>query len=195
MSHPHRHREVERLLVGVSGSAAVFNILSYLVVLRGTLTKEVRVIMTAAADALLPATTVAHVCDGVFLDGPPGVEKRPGHLELARWAEAFVILPASANLLGQAANGLAPNLLTTTILASAEPVIFCPNVNDAMWRKPAVQRNVETLRADGHLVIQPERAMVYEVESGEMQQSWAMPDPERLAERLKDILDRRRYGA
>ncbi len=186
---------MERLRVGVSGSAAVFNLLSYLVVLRGTLTKEVRVIMTAAADALLPATTVAHVCDGVFLDGPPSVEKRPGHLELARWAEAFVILPASANLLGQAANGLAPNLLTTTVLASAEPVIFCPNVNDVMWRKPTVQRNVETLCADGHLVIRPERAMVYEVESGEMQQSWAMPDPERLAERLKDILDRRRNGA
>ncbi len=195
MSHPHGQRQMERLLVGVSGSAAVFNLLSYLVVLRGTLTKEVRVIMTAAADALLPATTVAHVCDGVFIDDPPSVEKRPGHLELARWAEAFVILPASANLLGQAANGLAPNLLTTTILASAEPVIFCPNVNDVMWRKPAVQRNVETLCADGHLVIQPERAMVYEVESGEMQQSWAMPDPERLTERLKDILDRRRNGA
>ncbi|MDP9437858.1 MAG: Mersacidin decarboxylase [Actinomycetota bacterium] len=195
MSHPHGQRQMERLLVGVSGSAAVFNLLSYLVVLRGTLTKEVRVIMTAAADALLPATTVAHVCDGVFIDDPPSVEKRPGHLELARWAEAFVILPASANLLGQAANGLAPNLLTTTILASAEPVIFCPNVNDVMWRKPAVQRNVETLCADGHLVIRPERAMVYEVESGEMQQSWAMPDPERLTERLKDILDRRRNGA
>ena len=44
-------------------------------------------------------------------------------------------------------------------------------------------------------MIQPERAMVYEVESGEMQQGWAMPDPKRLAERLKEILDRRRNGA
>jgi hypothetical protein len=51
------------------------------------------------------------------------------------------------------------------------------------------------LRADGHRMIQPERAMVYEVESGEMQQGWAMPDPKRLAERLKEILDRRRNGA
>ncbi|CAA9436811.1 MAG: hypothetical protein AVDCRST_MAG01-01-3326 [uncultured Rubrobacteraceae bacterium] len=64
-----------------------------------------------------------------------------------------------------------------------------------MWRKPAVQRNVETLCADGHLMIQPERARVYEVEAGEMQESWAMPDPERLAERLKDILYGRRNGA
>jgi len=176
------------LLVGASGSAAVFNLLSYLVVLRATLAREVRVIMTAAADALLPATTVAHVCDGVFLDSVHGLEKRPGHLELARWGDAFVVLPASANVIGQAANGIAPNLLTTTILASSEPVIFCPNVNDTMWSKKAVQRNLETLRRDGHLVIQPERAMIYEVESGEMQESWAMPDPEKLVERLREVL-------
>lgn len=145
--------------------------------------------MTSAADAMLPATTVGYVCDGVFLDDmPPGLEKRPGHLELARWSDAFVVLPASANVIGQAANGIAPNLLTTTILASPKPVIFCPNVNDAMWSKKTVQRNVEMLQEDGHLMIQPELTMVYEVESGEMQQSWAMPDPEQLVERLRAIL-------
>ena len=186
--HGARERQIERLLVGVSGSAAVFNLLSYLVVLRAGFAREVRVVMTSAANALLPASTVAHVCDGVFLDAAPGLEKRPGHLELARWSEAFVVLPASANLIGQAANGTAPDLLTTTILASTRPVVFCPNVNDAMWTKKAVQRNVETLMKDGHLVIQPTRAMVYEVESGEMQQSWAMPDPEQLVKRLNEVL-------
>ncbi len=146
-------------------------------------------IMTSAADAILPATTVAYVCDGVFLDGiPPGLEKRPGHLELARWSDAFVILPASANVIGQAANGIASNLLTTTILASTMPVIFCPNVHESMWTKRALQRNIETLERDGHHVIQPELTMVYEVESGKMQESWAMPDPEKLVERLRDIL-------
>lgn len=145
--------------------------------------------MTSAADAMLPASTVAYVCDGVFLDSTPlGLEKRPGHLELARWSDAFVVLPASANVIGQATNGIAPNLLTTAILASTRPVIFCPNVHEAMWSKRAVQRNIETLEGDGHLVIQPERTMVHEVESGEMQESWAMPDPEKLVERLRDIL-------
>lgn len=162
--------------------------LSYLVVLRATFAREVRVVMTAAANSLLPASTVAHVCDGVFVDSVPGLEKRPGHLELARWSDAFIVLPASANLIGQAANGIAPDLLTTTILASTRPVVFCPNVNDVMWSKKAVQRNVETLTEDGHLVIQPELAMVYEVASGEMQQSWAMPDPEQLVERLCELL-------
>jgi len=109
-------------------------------------------------------------------------------MELARWSDAFVVLPASANVIGQAANGIASNLLTTTILASDRPVVFCPNVSPVMWSKKAVQRNVETLIDDGHLVIQPELAMVYEVESGETQESWAMPDPETLVERLRAIL-------
>jgi phosphopantothenoylcysteine synthetase/decarboxylase len=61
-------------------------------------------------------------------------------------------------------------------------------MTDAMWSKKAVQRNVETLLEDGHLVIQPELAMVYEVESGKMQQSWAMPDPEQIVKRLRELL-------
>lgn len=147
--------------------------------------------MTSAANAMLPASTVAHVCDDVFLDSTqPELKKRPGHMELASWSDAFVVLPASANVIGQAANGIAPNLLTTTILACTGPVIFCPNVSSVMWSKKVVQRNIETLIGDGHLVIQPELAMVYEVESGEMQESWAMPDPETLVKRLRDTLRR-----
>lgn len=141
--------------------------------------------MTPAAHAMLPAPTVAFASDGVFLDDAPTVEKKPGHVELANWSDVFLILPASANTLGQAANGIAPNLLTTTILASPRPVIFCPNINDVMWNKTAVQRNVNTLREDGHIVMEPERAMVYEVDSGEMRESWALPEPERLVERLQ----------
>jgi phosphopantothenoylcysteine synthetase/decarboxylase len=108
---------MDRLLVGVSGSVAVLNLPSYLATLRAELAREVRVIMTAAAASMLPPSTVALVCDAVFLDQEPTVEKRPGHIELARWCEMFVVLPATANVIGQTANGLASNLLTTTILA------------------------------------------------------------------------------
>jgi phosphopantothenoylcysteine synthetase/decarboxylase len=82
---------------------------------------------------------------------------------------------------------MAPNLLSTIILASPRPDIFCPNVHAVMWSKPAVQRNVETLRGDGHLIIEPELALAYEVDSGEMRESWVIPDPERLVERLREI--------
>jgi phosphopantothenoylcysteine synthetase/decarboxylase len=112
------------------------------------------------------------VCDAVFLDQEPTVEKRPGHIELARWCEMFVVLPATANVIGQSANGLGSNLLTTTILASPKPVVFYPNVNDVMWSKAAVQRNVDTLRGDGHIVIEPELAIAYEVDSGRRERAW-----------------------
>lgn len=178
---------MDRLLVGVSGSVAVLNIPAYLAALRAGVAKEVRVIMTSTAASIMPPSTVALVCDEVFLDQVPTVEKRPGHIELARWSEMFLVLPATANVIGQAANGLGANLLTTTILASQKPVIFFPNVHEAMWSKPAVQRNVETLRNDGHVVVEPEVATAYEVDSGEMRESLAMVEPSEVIRLLGEL--------
>ena len=178
---------MDRLLVGVSGSVAVLNLPAYLATLRADLAGEVRVIMTRQAALMLPPSTVALLCDRVFLDQEPTVEKRPGHIELARWGEMFVVLPATANVIGQAANGLGSNLLTTTILASPGPVVFFPNVHEDMWDKPAVQRNVETLRGDGHVVAEPRVATAYEVDSGEMRESLVMPEPAEVIRLLREL--------
>jgi phosphopantothenoylcysteine synthetase/decarboxylase len=178
---------MDRLLVGVSGSVAVLNLPAYLSTLRAELAGQVRVIMTRQAARMLPPSTVALICDGVFLDREPTTVREPGHIELARWAEMFVVLPATANVIGQAANGLGSNLLTTTILAATGPVVFCPNVHPAMWNKPAVRRNVEALRRDGHAVIEPIVAAAYEVDSGEMLESLVLPEPSLLARQLEKI--------
>lgn len=178
---------MDRLLVGVSGSVAVLNLPSYLAALRAELARQVRVIMTRQAARMLPPSTVALICDEVFLDQEPTTVRRPGHIELARWAEIFVILPATANVIGQAANGLGTSLLTTTILAAPEPVVFCPNVHPDMWNKAVVQRNIETLRQDGHTVIEPIVATAYEVDSGELQESLVLPEPSLLAQQLEKI--------
>jgi phosphopantothenoylcysteine synthetase/decarboxylase len=77
------------------------------------------------------------------------------HLDLTRWADLMLVMPATANVLGKAAAGIADDVLTTCILAATSPVVFVPSMNDAMWVKPAVQRNVATLRADGYGVIPP----------------------------------------
>ena len=167
---------------------------SYLATLRAVLAREVRVIMTATAASILPPSTVALICDGVFLDEKPKIPKKPGHIELANWCDMFVALPASANLLGMVANGIAPNLLTSAILASPKPVVFCPNLNATMWHKAAVQRNVQTLRADGHVVVDPELTMAYEVDTGEMRESWVIPDPEQHIERLQQIRRRPEFS-
>lgn len=179
---------IDHLLVGVSGSIAILNLPTYLVALRATFAGEVRVIMTAAAAQLLSPSTVALLCDEVLLDEEPTSQKKPGHVELANWADMFLILPASANILGQVANGLAQNLLTTTILASPIPVIFCPNLNQTMWSKKAVQRNLRTLAEDEHLVVEPERAPAYEVATGEVADTLVLPEPDVLVRHLKSML-------
>jgi phosphopantothenoylcysteine synthetase/decarboxylase len=179
---------IDRLLVGVSGSIAILSLPTYLVTLRTAFARDVRVIMTASAARMLPPETVALLCDDVFLDEPVASHKKVGHIELANWADMFLILPASANTLGQAANGLATNLLTSTILGSPTPVVFCPNLNATMWEKKAVQRNLRTLAEDGHIVIEPERTSAYEVGTGEMSDTFVLPDPEALVERLERML-------
>ena len=179
---------VDHLLVGVSGSIAILNLPTYLAALRATFAREVRVIMTASAARLLSPSTVALLCEEVLLDEEPTPQRKPGHVELANWAGMFLILPASANILGQVANGLAQNLLTTTIMASPIPVIFCPNLNRTMWSKRAVQRNLRTLAEDGHLMVDPEYAPAYEVGTGEMADTLILPDPEALIRHLESML-------
>lgn len=186
MSEP--QASIDHLLVGVSGSIAILDLPTYLVALRATFAREVRVIMTSAAAQLLPPSTVALLCEEVLLDEEPTSQKKPGHVELANWADMFLVLPASANILGQAANGLAQNLLTTTILASPIPVIFSPNLNRTMWSKKAVQRNLRTLAEDGHLVVEPEHAPAYEVGTGKMADTLVLPEPAVLIQHLKSMV-------
>ena len=183
-------QRVDRLLVGVCGAAAILSLPSYLATLRAELAAEIQVIMTSAACSMIPPSTVALLCDGVFVDEGPAPQKGEGHVGLAGWCDLFVVLPATANVLGQAANGIAPNLLATAVLASPRPVVFCPNANDGMWTKNAVRRNVETLRSDGHIVVEPELAPAYEVDTGETRQTWVVPEPDRLVERLREVLRR-----
>jgi len=77
------------------------------------------------------------------------------HISLAEQVQAILVAPATANVLGQVAAGLANDLLTTTILAAKCPVLFAPTMNDAMYRHPIVQRNLATLREHGYHLIPP----------------------------------------
>ena len=78
------------------------------------------------------------------------------HVEAAAHAQLFCIAPATANILGKAANGLADDLLSTTILAFEGPVLFAPAMNNHMWQNKAVARNVAQLKADGYHFVGPE---------------------------------------
>jgi phosphopantothenoylcysteine decarboxylase/phosphopantothenate--cysteine ligase len=78
-----------------------------------------------------------------------------GHIELARWADVVLVAPATANFLGNLANGLAADLLATLCLATTAPVVIAPAMNQAMWAHPAVQANRKTLEARGARMLGP----------------------------------------
>ena len=83
-------------------------------------------------------------------------QQKMNHISLADKADIIVIAPATANLIGKLANGIADDLLTTTVMASDAPVLVCPSMNTKMWQNPVVQENVSKLRKIGYYFVEPE---------------------------------------
>jgi len=145
------------LIVGVTGGIAAYKTAA----LVSSLVQQghgVSVVMTRAARKFVgPATfralTGRPVASEVFDRGrfPLGA-----HIELAENADLMVVAPASANFLAKTACGLADDLLSTLVLSFDGPLVLAPAMNSAMWQKPAVQRNVATLRADGVHFVDPQ---------------------------------------
>jgi phosphopantothenoylcysteine decarboxylase/phosphopantothenate--cysteine ligase len=83
-------------------------------------------------------------------------EAEMGHIQLSRSADLVVVAPATADLIAKAANGLAGDLASTTLLATDKPVLMAPAMNVRMWLHPATQRNIATLKADGVSFVGPD---------------------------------------
>ncbi len=147
---------MSEILIGVSGGVAAYKtatVVSRLVQAEHGVT----VIMTRAAAEFIGAATFTaltgrrvyqHTFDQT--DHPLGP-----HIELARHADLLCVAPASADMLGKAAGGLADDLLSTLLLSFTGPTLLAPAMNTEMWEKPALQRNVETLTSDGAVMIGP----------------------------------------
>lgn len=141
------------IVIGVTGGIAAYKTAALVskLVQAGS---GVTVVMTEAAGHLVaPKTFEALTRRPVHLD-LWSLGHHP-HIELAERGELLCIAPATANLLAKAALGLADDLLSTLVLSFAGPVLLAPAMNTTMWRKPAVQRNVDRLRADGFVLIEP----------------------------------------
>ena len=93
-------------------------------------------------------------------------EAAMGHLELAGWAQHVIVAPATANTIAKLAHGLADDLVSTLCLATEAPLAIAPAMNHRMWRHPATQANVATLRDRGVQLIGPDDGPLAEGESG-----------------------------
>jgi phosphopantothenoylcysteine decarboxylase/phosphopantothenate--cysteine ligase len=148
----HEGREI---IVGVTGGIAAFKTAALVseLVQDGN---DVTVVMTEAAQQFVGAATFA------ALTGRPVATQTfdpnyplGAHIELSRRATCLCIAPATADFIARIANGFASDVLSTLYLSFTGKVLVAPAMNNEMWAKPSVQRNIETLRSDGVIIIGP----------------------------------------
>ncbi|MCG8672675.1 MAG: bifunctional phosphopantothenoylcysteine decarboxylase/phosphopantothenate--cysteine ligase CoaBC [Pseudomonadales bacterium] len=138
----------KRIIVGITGGIAAYKSAELVRRLQDH-GADVRVVMTAAAQSFItPLTLQALSGKPVHLDLlDTEAEAAMGHIELARWGDAIVIAPASADFIARFAHGHGNDLLTTLCLAARCPIAVAPAMNQAMWASPANLENIETLRS------------------------------------------------
>ena len=145
------------VVIGVSGGIAVYKTLDVISRLR-KLGVNVNVIMTAsAAEFVTPLSFQSLsqnyvVCD--MFEDPKTWDVE--HISLAKRADVFLIAPATANVIGKMANGIADDMLTTTIMATKAKVLIAPAMNTNMYENPIVQRNINILKELGYNFVDPE---------------------------------------
>ena len=145
------------LLVGVTGGIAAYKGCELVSRLK-KLGAEVHVIMTASAMKLVqPATLEVLSQNPVATDTFHAFDsKEVTHIALAKAADLVVIAPASANVIAKLANGLADDMLTTTLLATQAPLLLAPAMNTVMYQHPATQANLQLLVSRGAMTIGPD---------------------------------------
>jgi phosphopantothenoylcysteine decarboxylase/phosphopantothenate--cysteine ligase len=151
----------KRIILGVTGSIAAYkaaDLVSQLVKYGA----DVQVVMTKGATQFITPMTLQ-----VLSKNPVGVDiweegktSVPGHIEIADLADLLLVAPISANVLAEFAHGLAPDLLTSVYLAARCPVVLAPAMNGKMYEHAATQNNLKTLKARGHVIIEPVEGML-----------------------------------
>jgi len=177
---------MSRILLGVTGGIAAYKAAE----VASRLTKDglaVDVVMTKnACEFITPLTFQTIVKAPVYVDSFAPIEDYSiEHISLAERADVVCVCPATANLIGKAAAGIADDLLTTVLLAvHKKPRFLCPAMNTAMWENPVVLRNLETLRSLGWNVIEPETGRLACGTEG----AGRLADPSVIADTLKSVL-------
>lgn len=147
-----------RVLLGVTAGIAAYKAaeLARLLIKAGN---EVRVAMTPSATEFIGPMTL-HAITGEVVRHElfdPAHEAAMGHIELARWPDRVLVAPASADFLARIAAGMADDLLATLCLATRAPITVAPAMNQAMWRHPATQANLDLLQSRGVRVVGPDQ--------------------------------------
>ena len=144
------------IVIGITGGIAAYKVCGIISYLKKQ-GANVYVIMTRNACEFITTLTIETLSGNKVITD---MFKRPDyidvkHISLANRADLFLIVPATANIIGKVANGIADDMLSTTIMATRAPVIFAPAMNNKMYENPIIQNNLEKLKSYGYKIIEP----------------------------------------
>ena len=144
------------IVIGITGGIAAYKACSIVSYLK----KEganINVIMTEHAKQFISPLTLEVLSKNKVITDMFEKEENieVNHIKLAQTADFFLIVPATANILGKVANGIADDMLSTTIMATQKPVIFAPAMNNQMYENKIVQNNIKKLQRYGYYMIEP----------------------------------------
>ena len=149
-------REKKRVVIGVTGGIAVYKALDIISALRKQ-DVEIKVIMTESAKQFVTPLAFQSLSQNMVITDmfaePKAWEIQ--HIALAQWADIMLIAPATANIIGKVANGIADDMLSTSIMATEAKVIFAPAMNTKMYENKIVQDNINKLKGYGYSFIEP----------------------------------------
>lgn len=175
----------KNIVLGVSGGISAYKAVE---LMRQFQKKgaDVRVVMTENSKKFIGELTFQAISThSVYTDVM--VEESPEkirHIDMAENADCVVIAPATANIIGKIANGIADDALSTMIMAVKAPVLICPAMNSWMYESRAVQRNLDTLEEDGFKILDPDEGFLACGVTG----PGRLPDPVYIADEVENLL-------
>jgi phosphopantothenoylcysteine decarboxylase / phosphopantothenate---cysteine ligase len=175
----------KEIVVGITGGIAAYKAAEFV---RLLVKEEARVyvVMTRNAQEFITPLTLQTLSGNPVVSDPFALieGEKIGHIALADLAEVIILLPATANIIGKIANGIADDFLSTMVMASRAPILFVPSMNVNMWENKALQKNIGTLLERGCLFMEPGE--------GELACHWygkgRLAELSDVVEKIKDLL-------
>lgn len=167
----------KHIIVGVTGGIAAYKAIEVVSRLRKK-GAHVKVVMTEHATHIATPMTFGEISGHpVAMDMWEEIHDwNVEHIALATWADAYLVVPATANIIGKIYNGIADDMLSTTIMATEAPKFICPAMNSGMYRNPIVQRNITGLRNLGYHFLEPDTGWL----ACGVTDIGRLPDPEKI---------------
>ena len=178
----------KKIVLGVTGGIAVYKAVDLVSRLRKQ-GCQVRVVMTEHAQQFVTPLTFKEISGNQVAVSmwSSNQEFNVEHIALANWADAFVVAPATANIIAKMAYGLADDLLSTTLLAAQAPIVVCPAMNTGMYENAATQENLAKLQGRGVTVMPPAVGKLACGTSG----AGRLPEPQEIVEFLSAFFAKR----